>query len=172
MFLKRGPSSRDTIPPTMTTLERFSQRLKDLRGRTPVKELAARSGVASTALYKAEGGNETVAWKTVEAAYGDLCGSDESYAQLLALWATTQSKRAVRMDMMKRAITKVAEEAAGTTGKEFRAVQAAMEEMDLPEQRDFAAFSKLFAGSRYTRSMAKFWLENEAEMVREMRGKS
>ncbi len=152
----------------MTALEQFSERLKTLRGPIPIKDLAKRAGLGLSALYKAEGGHETVAWRTVEEAYGDLCGTDECYASLLALWATTQSRRPVKMEAVRRGVNQVAEAAEKTMRQELMVVREAMEEMGVPEQRDFANFSKHYAASRFTRDMAKVWMRSAEGMVREM----
>lgn len=154
----------------MNSLQEFSRRLKNLRGVMPIKDLAARAGVSVTALYKAEGGSELVAWKTVEAAYGDLCGSDASYAELLTAWAVTQSQRRVHAGLARKTMSKVMEESAREVSREMRVVQEEMERMDLPEQRDFAQFSRHFRQSKYTREMAKVWMDSSEAMIRQMGG--
>jgi transcriptional regulator with XRE-family HTH domain len=148
----------------MQATEFFSQRLKQLRGpKLSVAELARRTGVAESALYKAEGGELTVSWKTVEKAYGDLCLSAEIYQDLLMAWAMTQSERPVALYAAKEAMTRVMEDQAQTLTTEGLAMQQQMELLAPTDQRTLVEFARHFRRSENTRQMARIWLEGVRE---------
>ncbi len=152
----------------MHAKESFSNRLKELRGSTPIKDLATSAGLSATALYKAEGGECSVAWKTIEAGYGDLCKYPAQYEELLMLWAMTQSDRPVALYAAREALTSVLKEEAETITKESAVVLREMEMMTVPDQRLFTMFSKHFRQSEHTRRMAQVWVESSEEWIREM----
>lgn len=152
----------------MHVKELFSNRLKDLRGKISIKDLATQAGLSPTALYKAEGGEDSVMWKTIEAAYGDLCKHPAQYEELLMLWAMTQSERQVSLYKAQEALTSVMEEAAIVMSKENAAVFSQMALMSAPDQRIFTAFAKHFRMSEHTRKIAVTWMECSAAWAKEM----
>lgn len=152
----------------MHAKESFSNRLKDLRGMIPIKDLAKKAGLSATALYKAEGGEDSVSWKTIEAAYGDLCKHPAQYEELLMLWALTQSDRPVALYAAREALKSVMREEAQVISKESAAVMRELERMSVPDQRLFTAFAKHFRQSEHTRRLAEVWMECSEGWAREM----
>lgn len=152
----------------MHAKESFSNRLKELRGAIPIKDLAKQTGLSPTALYKAEGGEDSVSWKTIETAYGDLCIHPAQYEELLMLWAMTQSERPVALYKAREALTSVMEEEAEMISKESAAVLREMELMNQPEQRLFTTFARHFRQSEHTRKITEVWMECSDGWIREM----
>ena len=143
----------------MHAKEPFSSRLKNLRGCITIKDLAGKSGLSPTALYKAESGEDSVSRKTIEAGYGDLCKNPAQYEELLTLWAMTQSERPVALYRARQALSSVMEQEAKTLSSEKSEVITQMEMMDQSAQRIFTQFSKHFRLSEHTRKMATCWME-------------
>jgi hypothetical protein len=165
------PRNAPPRPISMNAKESFSNRLKQLRGSIPIKDLAANAGLSATALYKAEGGEDTVQWKTIEAAYGDLCKYPAQYEEILMLWAMTQSERPVALYAAREALTSVLRDEGEMISKENAAVLREMEMMTVPDQRLFVTFAGHFRRSEHTRKMAEVWVDSSEEWIREM-GKS
>lgn len=143
----------------MQAKESFSNRLKELRGAIAIKDLAKQTAISPTALYKAEGGQESVSWKTIETAYGDLCKFPDQYEQLLMLWAMTQSERPVSLYRAREALTNVMREEAQLISKENASVIREMELMNQPDQRLFTQFARHFRISEHTRKITQVWME-------------
>lgn len=143
----------------MIHTETFSRRLRELRGKIPIKELAERSGVATSALYNAEG-EKPVSWKTVEKAYGPLCLGQQQLVHLLTLWALTQTTKPIGLYEMAETMKTVVMEESGKTNQEDAEMLKAMATMTLPERRTLIQFARHFSANPATQRMVNAWMES------------
>lgn len=143
------------------TPKNFCQKLKQLRGRITVEELARQRGVSGSSIYKCEQ-TAKVTWKTVEKAYGACFKDENEYLETLALWALAQASKPSSQ-------TAVTDHVALAT-KTHRDLQRDTEIMTRllnalkpPERALLVRFCELFSLSCATRTLAHAWLEGLAE---------
>jgi len=164
--LGRLPRLSGNLPEEMAEKVTFSNRLKQLRNDISVKDLAKNAGVAPATLYNAEA-DLVVTWNTIERAYGPLCKTEEGYAELLMLWAMTQSKKRMGLYRAQEAMTAVLNDSAKATDEVSERVLEQVKSMDGRSQDDFAKFAVLYRTSPPTRQMAAAWMESVEKMREE-----
>jgi AcrR family transcriptional regulator len=142
----------------MSHSETFSKRLRELRGEVTIKDLAKRAGVATSALYNAEG-EKPVSWKTVEKAYGPLCAGQQQIVHLLTLWALTQTSKPIGLYDLAQMMNSVVREESSKTDREDEEMLRAMSDMTLPERQTLLRFARHFAGNAATKNMVNAWME-------------
>lgn len=142
----------------MTAKESFSKRLRELRGDTPIKDLAEKAGVALTALYNAEA-EKPVSWKTIERAYGELCLGKEHFVHLLCLWALTQTGVPIGLYEALEMMTTCVRDEASRISKEDSEMAREMAGMTVPERRSFLEFAKHYREHPATQKMVAAWME-------------
>lgn len=143
----------------MTHSETFSKRLRELRGKISIKDLAERSGVATSALYNAES-EKPVSWKTVEKAYGPLCLGQEQVVHLLTLWALTQTSKPIGLYEMAEMMRTVVQEESSKTSQEDAEMLKTMADMTLPERRTLIRFAQHFSCNPATQTMVRAWMDS------------
>lgn len=143
----------------MNRQNNFTDMLRDLRGDTPVKELAAMAGLAPTTLYNAESG-VNVSWSTIERSYATRCKSDEEYCKLLIAWVVTQSERPISFGEASREMKDTLARANRENSREIGRVVDQLGETPPPDLRLITRFIESFRTNPHTRAMTKAWLES------------
>lgn len=129
-----------TMIPASPSLAVLLKTLRERAGVT-VAALAKRTGLAESAIYKAEGGSRTVRWRTLETGYRDFCETPEEQAELLALWARGQCEEAPAAEAMRAALAKHGPSA-----------------LTEAEEKLLAEFVNSYHASGATRGMARAWM--------------
>lgn len=142
----------------MANKQTFSERLKKLRGNIEATELARMRGVAIPTIYKAEGGERNVKWQTIEAIYGEFCKSPYELADLLMMWALTQTESKITPPQARESMCAVMEESDRANSEQGEAMLREMELMPPSEQRELVEFARKFRKSAPTRQMTKAWM--------------
>ncbi len=142
-----------TMIPDSPPLARLLKNLRERAGVT-VADLAERSGLAESAIYKAERGSRTVRWRTLETGYLIFCQTPDEAAELLALWAISQCEPPMEMAAVRSAV------AAET--KRLGAAHVALLEnvaaLPAEQLRVLGEFVGMYRKSAATRDLVAAWM--------------
>jgi hypothetical protein len=144
----------------------LAQRLKTLREREglSVAALSARSGLAESAIYKAEGGVRDISWRTVHVGYDEpFCRTPQESAELLMLWALAHTRRPPGSPPAVAWLHGIAARDGQTCTPAMEAVMREMEQMPLAQQTALADFARAFRTRPAARKIAAVLAEEERE---------
>jgi hypothetical protein len=136
----------------------FSKKLKSLRGGMSVEDLASRSGVAASSIYKMEG-TAKVRWQTVEKTYGHLFRDAQEHCLLLILWALEQTDHKVSLYEAAETAKCILREEAGEAADVASRFGLAIRNLTPVDADLLLRFANKFASSLPTRQMVKAWME-------------
>ena len=136
-------------------------RLKKLRERAElsVTQLSIRSGLAESAIYKAEQGSRTVRWRSIATAYECLCETPRERLDLLLAWALDQSDMPLQEDEARAQLDALLQESGRARSAETVAMIDELQRMPLAHQRLLAAFTRVFRESALARRLAGVFVE-------------
>ncbi len=141
----------------------LATRLRELRARAglTVAELAGRSGLAESAVYKAERGARKVFWSTLARAYDPLCLTAYERSDLLMTWALAQSDSPPGHYEARQSLDAALLQDAAARTQDSTAILQEIAQMTGDEQRALAAFARVFRQSALARKIAAALVEGD-----------
>lgn len=136
----------------------FSEKLKSLRGNRSVEELAHRSGVAASSIYKMES-TAKVRWQTVEKAYGGLFANRREHLVTLILWALEQGETKLDLRDTAEAVSDILGQESAQMKEQQEKLNPIAKSLSPVDASLLLDFAQKFASSDSTRQMAQAWLE-------------
>lgn len=136
----------------------FCQKLKSLRGKQRVEDLAKASGCPASSIYKAEH-TAKIKWQTVEKIYGSFLHDEQLYCEVLIAWALEQASRRVQLYTANQHANKLMREGARHMNEKAQEIDTILSKLSPPDHNLALRFIRKFSESQSTRAMAKAWLQ-------------
>jgi AcrR family transcriptional regulator len=140
----------------------FTEKLKRLRNKASVDELADQCGVAASSIYKAEQTGR-VKWETILRIYGRFFRGDHDRLETMVLWAMDQTgerfPETVAMGAASAAVRDDGSDVLARCGE----LAALLGSLGANDRAALLEFSRRFSHNESTRLMARTWMKVMAE---------